>query len=177
MGRKPKYTPMKFRTACEGYFREIEYQVYAKEIREEYDEGVKKTVSDTFLNADGQKIKITKYAVPPTLERLELKLGISDETWRNYCKNPDYSDTCEWVRLKIRAYEMEMVEVLGRDGRGVQFKLEMDERRREREALRGDTAAVQAPTMADRMKILADIARQFSEAEETPTAEDDGEED
>ena len=177
MGRKPKYTPKKFRTACEGYFRGIEYQDYAKEISLEYDDGVKKTIINKVKNADGQNIIVTRYAVPPTLESLELKLGISDETWRNYCKNPDYSDTCEWVRLKIRAYEMEMVETLGREGRGVQFKLEMDERRREREALRGDTAAVQAPTMADRMKILADIARQFSEAEETPTTEDDGEED
>lgn len=169
MGRRAKYTPESWREACEAYFAEIEYEVPMM------------AGTEQILNRSGKPIMRVEYAVPPTLERLELVCGISDETWRTYSRKAGYRETCEWVRKKILAYEMEQVEILGRDGRGVQFKIEMELRRREREAEEEERGGCASASMQDRMEILADIAKRFAEegkgassVPELPDEDDDG---
>lgn len=161
MGRRAKYTPHSFREACDAYFRAIEYKVpvtYADPFEE--DIGRKQAYT-----ADGTAIWQTRYAVPPTLERLELALGISDQTWLNYAADPRYRDTCDMVRNKITAYLNEAVVFMGKDCAGAKFRLEMEDRRREREELReqNGTSDGRVQTMADRMRVLASIAQTFAD--------------
>jgi hypothetical protein len=74
--------------AVEGYFRSISRTVTAvdrEDTGKKDGEGRKLILETPILNDDGEPIRYREYVVPPTVWGLCEYLGISRETWDEYC--------------------------------------------------------------------------------------------
>lgn len=87
-GKSVYRSGVKLEEAIEAYFRSISRTVTAVERRETGEKGAdgKKIVEEIpILNDDGKEIRYREYVIPPTVWGLCDFLGISRETWEDYC--------------------------------------------------------------------------------------------
>lgn len=117
----------------------------------------------------GEAVTIREYPVPPTRTGLCRYLGISLQTWDNYCdneRNPQFKETTAWAKERFLDYlEQEMLTRPGKDIKGVsaalQYQLGL--------GLLGPKAAqavasgAAAMPLREREALLKEIAREFSE--------------
>lgn len=125
MGRKKEYTPEKFASAVERYFRSITRTVTAKE---RYDTGNKDSsghqifAERDILNDKGKKITYTEYVIPPSITALCLYLGITRDTFCRYAAEEGFTDTVTHARGRIEAYLEEQL-MTGKKVQGIIFQL------------------------------------------------------
>ena len=71
---------------------------------------------------DGSPVKVLEWLDMPTLPGLCLLLGITDNTFRNYAKRPEYKEICELVMTILKSYWEQQAGQIG-NTRGAQFIL------------------------------------------------------
>lgn len=123
MGRWKTYRSAKaFAEAVDGYFESITYTETACRPgiwnHGEYIRG------EEIYNRDGAPIKVTHYAVPPSIVALQNHIGVSRETWSNYADDPAYAEIIEYARRRVEEYLNRQLIEMGRDNKGVIFSLE-----------------------------------------------------
>ncbi len=134
MGRTKKYgTGQALRRAVEGYFASISR---VKPVMEACNTGEKDQWGHFILewrpvkNARGEDMTDIEFVIPPTVGGLCRYLGISRDTWSQYCsreRNPQFSETTEWAREQLLAWrEKELMTRPGKDLTGVMFDLRMN---------------------------------------------------
>ena len=107
MGRRRKYSPRTFEKACEAYFRRRAYEVPVQRLvpnGRTNAKGLPVMVYKDVTNADGDKVSVTEYSSPPSVESLCLELGITRATFANYARDERYCDVCDGVKLRIEEY-------------------------------------------------------------------------
>ena len=134
MGRTKKYnTDLALRRAVENYFDSISR---VKPVMESYNTGEKDQWGHFIpewrpvKNARGEDMTELEFVVPPTVGGLCRYLGISRDTWSQYCsreRNPQFAGTTEWAREQLLAWrEKELMTRPGKDLTGVMFDLQMN---------------------------------------------------
>jgi hypothetical protein len=133
VGRPRKFTRLGLEKAVQRYFDSISREVTVTEKvdsgeRDDHGHVVWELVP--IVNKLGEEIRVTEYAVPPTVQGLCHSIGIHRSTWAEYCdpeKHPEFSDTTTRARGLLREYlERELLTRPGKDVRGIVFQLEMN---------------------------------------------------
>lgn len=143
MARPRKYEDAeKLRRAVEKYFNSITRE---REMTEKRDTGMRDDKGHVIyedvvvLNKLGKPLKVTDYIVPPTVGDLCDALGITRETWREYCdreKHPEFSDTTTRARGRMMSWnERELLTREGKDCKGIIFNLENNYGYREQQSI------------------------------------------
>jgi hypothetical protein len=183
MGRPRKYTRIGLEKAVQRYFDSISREVTVTEkvdSGERDDKGHVIWEQVPIINKLGEEIRVTEFAVPPTVQGLCRFLGIHRSTWAEYCdpeKYPEFSDTTTRARGCLREYlENELLTRPGKDVAGIKFVLQNDYDQKERYEMElGEKAAasVQGMTLAEREQLLRQIGQEFADrkTEETDKAE------
>lgn len=132
MGRYRKYRSDKaLREAVEAYFTGISRERTVMEERrtgklDRYGHFAVEWVPVT--NGRGETVTEREYVLPPTVGGLCASLGISRETWAQYCNrevNPQFRETTAWAREQLRGYlELQLITRSGKDLKGVIFSLQ-----------------------------------------------------
>ena len=139
-GRPRKYkTNKSLLEAVNGYFTSISRTrvLTEKVIKLRPDEkGQLQTVYDKYGHEElesvpvkndlGEPIRVTEFLIPPTVGGLCEHLGISRETWSDYCDSeahPEFSDTTAYARGRMRGWnETELL--VRKEVKGIIFNLE-----------------------------------------------------
>ena len=132
MGRYKKYRSDKaLREAVEGYFASISR---VRQVMEERRTGKLDRYGHfavewvPVLDGRGQPMTEREFVLPPTVGGLCAHLGISRETWAQYCdrkRNPQFADTTEWAREQLLSWrKKELMTRSGKDVRGLLFDLQ-----------------------------------------------------
>ena len=128
MGAPKKYTPEELENAVRQYFKSITRK---RKLTEPVPTGQKDKMGheiyrqEPVRNMLGKEVFVTEYLVPPTVGDLAAALGIHRDTWNEYCKQEEFSDTTTYAQGCIHAYlERELLTRSGKDLKGVQFNLE-----------------------------------------------------
>lgn len=129
MGRYKKYRSDKaLREAVEGYFAAISRVRQVMEGRrtgklDRYGHPVTEWVP--VLDARGEVMTEREFVLPPTAGGLCAHLGISRETWAQYCNLPQFAETTTWARETLRLYlEQQLLTREGKNLQGVLFSLQ-----------------------------------------------------
>lgn len=130
-GRKRRYTAKELREQTDKYFRSISRTRSATEMLPtgEVDRyGHPVLEPKIILNDDGEEIRVTEYVLPPTMAGLCRYLGITHQTWANYCdgdKHPEFVETTTRARERMREWnEEQLLTRAGKDVRGIIFNLQ-----------------------------------------------------
>lgn len=128
MGAPKKYTPEELEAAVRQYFKSITRK---RKLTEPVPTGKKDKMGheiywqEPVRNMLGKEVFVIEYLVPPTVGDLAAALGIHRDTWNEYCKQEEFSDTTTYAQGCIHAYlERELLTRAGKDLKGVQFNLE-----------------------------------------------------
>lgn len=132
MGRCKKYRSDKaLREAVTEYFNSISrirtvMEECETEKKDAYGHFVKELRPVT--NDKGEPIQEREYVIPPTVGGLCTYLGISRQTWAEYCRsteNPQFAETTAWARGILLGYlEQQLLTRSGKDTKGVIFSLQ-----------------------------------------------------
>lgn len=131
MGRPKKYTEKTLTKAVRRYFDSISREVA---VTERVDSGERDSKGHVIWNTVpvtnklGEPMKVTEYAVPPTVAGLCAYLGIHRSTWAEYCDPDRHAEliavTAE-VRDIMQGYrEEQLLTRSGKDVRGIVFDLQ-----------------------------------------------------
>lgn len=113
-GRPKKYTPASLAKAVDKYFLSRGCTSPVLD-----DEG------NTVTTDEGVPLTRTVYPIGISLEDLECELDISHDTWANYCKDPQFSETTTRVKQEMKNYLIrEVLTREGKDVKGPQFILQ-----------------------------------------------------
>lgn len=130
MGRPRKYTTRaKLDEAVERYFRSISHTVDAEKYvpTGECDSKGRPVMKlEKILNEDGRPIKLTEYIRPPMASALCLYLGITRQTWAEYCdhdKHPEFTDTTTRARARMECWLEEQLLTRQKGVQGIIFNL------------------------------------------------------
>lgn len=137
MARQKKYTAAQLEKAIQRYFSSITRRKILTEPEltgelDKYGHPIYRMVPVT--NALGETAAVTEYIHPPTVGGLCAFLKIHHSTWASYCdpeQHPEMSDCTQAARQRIQDYLSEQLLLRkGKDTRGVEFALAMEERRK-----------------------------------------------
>lgn len=130
MGRPRKYTTRaKLDEAVERYFRSISRTVDATEEVPTGlfdDRGRQIMRLDKIYNDDGRPIRLVRYVKPPTVSSLCLFLGITRQTWAEYCdadRHPEFLDTTARTRARMECWLEEQLLTRQKGVQGIIFNL------------------------------------------------------
>lgn len=129
MGRKRKYKKEELAAKCEEYFRTISRIDYVQTQAptgemDSYGHMIMQLVD--VLDRTGRPMTRVVYEVPPTVGGLCEFLGIHRSTWSEWTdpqKFPQYRDTVQTVRDRLRAYREEQL-LTAKNPRGIIFDLQ-----------------------------------------------------
>lgn len=170
MGRYKKYRSDKaLREAVEGYFASISR---IRPIMEERRTGEKDKYGHfvtewvPVLDGRGVKMKEREFVQPPTAGGLCAWLGISRDTWAQYCGLPQFEETTTWARETLRLYlEQQLLTREGKNLQGVIFSLQNNYGYAEKKTVELGPQAVQAVARAggarEREALLRKIAEEI----------------
>ena len=123
-----KKTIKSLREAVADYFASIsrEREVMEERVTAEKDKwGHFVTEWVPVENDKGEVMREREYVIPPTVGGLCAHLGISRQTWADYCKNPKFAETTEWAREQLLSWrEKELMIRPGKDVKGLLFDLQ-----------------------------------------------------
>lgn len=129
MSRYKKYRSDKaLREAVEGYFASISRVRQVMEERrtgklDRYGHPVTEWVP--VLDGRGEVMTEREFVLPPTTGGLCAHLGISRETWAQYCNLTQFAETTTWARETLRLYlEQQLLTREGKNLQGVLFSLQ-----------------------------------------------------
>lgn len=130
-GRKTTYTPRRLASEVERYFKSITRTTVMTEakatgIKDEYGHMTFEQVP--VLNDNGEEVKHVEWLYPPSVEDLAIFLGVTPQTWANYCDkdlHPEFFDTTSRAQGRLRAWNArELLTRPGKDVRGIIFNLQ-----------------------------------------------------
>lgn len=179
MGRYKKYGSDKaLREAVEDYFASIsrEREVMEERVTAEKDKwGHFVTELVPVTNDKGEVIREREYVIPPTVGGLCDHLGISRQTWADYCNpeiNPKFRETTAWAREILRGYlEGQLLTRSGKDLKGVIFSLQNNYGMSEKKTVELGPKAAEAVAKAgsaERAALLAKLAEEQENGCEEP---------
>ena len=126
MGRSKKYNAKKLSAAVERYFGSISRMT---PVLERYDTGKTDEKGHTIYgerevkNRLGETVERLEYLIPPSIGGLCVFLGISRDTWSEYCADTKMAGICRDARERVQLWNEE--ELLTRkDVKGIIFNLE-----------------------------------------------------
>lgn len=127
MGRYKTYRSDKaLSTAIDAYFNSISRTVAAKEMvytgrNDKKGHPIYKPAA--IMNDLGEPIKIREYIEPPGIVAMTLYIGISRQTWSNYCKREEFLDTTTRTRARVEAYLQKELDTRLKGTEGIKFDL------------------------------------------------------
>jgi len=149
MGRPKKYASDRaLRRAVEDYFDSISR---VRQVMEEHNTGERDKFGHFVMewvpvkNARGEIMTEREYVLPPTAGGLCEHLGISRETWAQYCADPAFARTTAWAREQLKLYlERQLLIREGKNLQGVIFSLQNNYGMSEKRTVELGPRAVQA---------------------------------
>ena len=174
MSRYKKYRSDKaLREAVEGYFASISR---VRQVMEERRTGE----LDRFghfvvewvpvLDGRGEVMTEREFVLPPTVGGLCAHLGISRETWAQYCGLPQFEETAVWARETLRLYlEQQLLTREGKNLQGVLFSLQNNYGMSEKKTVEFGPQAARAVAQAgsgSREALLRQIMEEQSDGED-----------
>lgn len=130
-GRKLEYNARTLKTAVDKYFKSISRTTVLTEakatgVKDEYGHMTYEMVP--VLNDNGDEVFRVDWIYPPSVEDLTIFLGITVQTWNNYCNeelHPEFFDTTSRAQGRLRAWNVrELLTRPGKDVRGITFNLQ-----------------------------------------------------
>lgn len=181
-GRKTTYTPRRLASEVERYFKSITRTTVMTEtkatgIKDEYGHMTFEQVP--VLNDNGEEVQHVEWLYPPSVEDLAIFLGITPQTWANYCDkdlHPEFFDTTSRAQGRLRAWNArELLTRPGKDVRGIIFNLQNNfgySEKREVELGEHATKAVTTANMSseEKWQLLQSLMEQ-TDGEEEDTEE------
>lgn len=171
-GRKTTYTPKRLAAEVDRYFKSITRTSVLTEKKATgiKDENGHMTYHQVpVLNDNGEQVPKTEWLYPPSVEDLSIFLGITPQTWANYCRedlHPEFFDTTSRAQGRMRAWNVrELLTRPGKDVRGITFNLQNNygfTEKREVDLAPNAAQAVSTASMAldERTAMLAELLRQ-----------------
>lgn len=177
MSRYKKYRSDKaLREAVEGYFASISRVRQIMEERrtgevDKYGHFVVEWVP--VLDGRGEIMTEREFVQPPTVGGLCAWLGISRETWAQYCGLPQFGETTTWARETLRFYlEQQLLTREGKNLQGVIFSLQNNYGYAEKRTVELGPQAVRAVTQTGsgtRDALLKKIAEELDDGDSGET--------
>lgn len=181
MSRYKKYRSDKaLREAVEGYFASISRVRQVMEERrtgelDRYGHFVMELVP--VLDGRGQPMMEREFVLPPTVGGLCAHLGISRETWAQYCGLPQFEETAGWARETLRLYlEQQLLTREGKNLQGVLFSLQNNYGMSEKKTVELGPQAAKAVaetgmSLSERKELLLKLADDLRAEEASPSRE------
>ncbi len=123
---RKKYGPKSLAAGIERYFASIRRTVTAVERVETGEKGSKAYVEQPILSDVGEPIRYREYVVPPTILGLCEYLGLSRETWEEYCDpliHPEYRQAAALARDRMQDWSQRAL-LTRKDVRGLIYILQ-----------------------------------------------------
>ncbi len=169
-GRKSKYRTAKaLERAIQAYVRRYSRVV---PFTEEYDTGERDDKGHTItgqrpvLAEDGEPVTYRAWAIPPNVGGLCRELGISRQTWSEYCdpaRHPEFAEATEWIRDLMQTWlEEQLLTRPDKELKGIIFNLENNYRYRQHVEVHG------VSTMEDLLGIGKDSNAEAGAQDATP---------
>jgi len=188
-GRPKKYRSKKaLEAAIEAYFHSISRTI---ELTEKKDTGKTDKKGRTIyeivkiVNDLGEPITVREYLIPPSQGALCLYLGIAPHTWIDYCdakKNPEFLQSTTRTRARLESYlERELIS-RPKGVQGIIFNLQNNYNWKDKKEVEfgektSKALAVSGLSLADKMAMLEEIAREYTKAPEGCEGGEAGKED
>lgn len=185
MARPKKYTKKTLDEKVREYFASISREVTATEriaTGEKDADGHSVYEERVIINSLGKPVTYTEYVLPPTISGLCEFLGITRQTWDNYCGQKQFFDTTTYAQGRRRAYlEKELLTRKGANLRGIEFDLrnncgwteQVTVETGERASRALESAAI---PLSDKRALLEEIARLYGGGQEAVADEGDADE-
>lgn len=127
-GRPRKYkTGMALRREIDRYFGSITRTVTATEripTGERDSKGHEIYRIQDIVNDLGEPIRYKEYVIPPSIGGLCLFLGISKQTWSEYCGIEEFIEPTTRARARVEAYLEEQLTTREKNVQGIVFNLQ-----------------------------------------------------
>lgn len=173
MGRYKKYrSDRALREAVEDYFASISR---VREVMEERRTGARDKYGHfanewvPVRNGKGEVMTEREFVLPPTAGGLCEHLGVSRETWSQYCGDPQFARTTTWAREQMKLYlERQLLTREGKNLQGVIFSLQNNYGMSERKTVELGPQAIQTAAKvgaAERDALLRKIAEELGDEE------------
>ena len=175
MGRYKKYgSAGALWKALEAYFDSISRKRPVMEQKptdrmDKYGHTIMELVS--VKNEKGEEMTELEFVLPPTVGDLCRHLGISRETWSQYCKDPTLAEPTGWARDRLEAYlEGQLLRREGKNLQGVIFSLQNNYGMSEKKTLelgpRAEKAVASSGGAAERNALLRKIAEELDDGDD-----------
>ena len=186
-GRPQKYKTNKLLfNAIEDYFNSISR---TRVLEEKVETGItddrgKPVIESVIIKNDfGQPITIREYLIPPSICAMCLFLGISRQTWSEYCdieKNPQFSITTYEARARMESYlEQELIS-RQKGVQGIIFNLQnnynwQDKKQVEFGERASKAIAAAGMSLSEKMALMEEMASEFGGTGESGETQDGNE--
>ena len=178
MGRPKRYSSDRaLRRAVEDYFNSISR---VREVMEERRSGERDKYGHFVVewvpvkNGKGEVMTEREYILPPTTGGLCEHLGISRETWSQYCGDKQFASTTTWAREQLKLYlERQLLTREGKNLQGVIFSLQNNYGMSEKRTVELGSKAAKAVAKVGTTEREA-LLRKIAEELEDDGADDEG---